>query len=127
MDTDNSSLMAYLRSLASDVPVISERLNRCAQKWEPGAAPITVAFSEVGAEIADHFNEFPAVVREKIFAKIEEGMTSSDMALRTAVATGLIESLVTEANNRVELWKQLEEYLGPDSAKHAFAWRRFGS
>ena len=123
----NASLMAYLQSLASDVPEISERLNRYAQQWEPGAAPITLLFSEVGAEIADHFNDFPGVVRERIFAKIEEGVTSSDTVLRTAVATGLIESLVSKANNRAELWKQLEEYLGAESAKHALAWRRFGS
>jgi hypothetical protein len=49
-------------------------------------------------------------------------MESRDQKLVTAVATGLIEALVTRAARTEGLWEQMALFLGPRSRHHAEAW-----
>jgi len=119
--------MDFLLSLASKSPVLNETLDRCFLRWRPEEPPITVAFGELGHAVGEHFHDLPIETQQKIFAQIEEGMVSSDEGLATAVATGLIEALVTESDRRTELWSQFEKLLGPESLKHAVCWRDYGS
>jgi len=53
-------------------------------------------------------------------------MCSEKDELATAVATGLVESLVTASDENEELWKEIESCLQPESKKHALAWKNFG-
>jgi hypothetical protein len=53
-------------------------------------------------------------------------VVSQDTALGTAMATGLVEALVTSADKNPGLWTELEKLFGPASLKHAVAWRDFG-
>ena len=122
----NTPQIDYLQSLASGVSALNDKLNQCFRSWEPDMPPATVIFAELGDSISEHLTVMPADVRREIFARIENGMTSSDEVLRTAVATGLIEAFVSSADKNQELWEQFEKLLGPASLKHAVVWRRFG-
>lgn len=119
--------MDYLRGLVSDIPVLNEKLNRCLAHWGIESPPPIWAFGEVGDAIADNLEALPDETREKIFASIEIGMASPDDDLSTAMATGLIEALISHSDGKAGLWEQIERLLGPDSKKYALAWRSFGS
>ncbi|MNJ81998.1 hypothetical protein D3C77_811110 [compost metagenome] len=53
-------------------------------------------------------------------------MRSDNDELATAVATGLVESLVTASDENESVWKEIEAYLHVESKKHALAWKKFG-
>ena len=116
----------YIRNLVSDDPPLKEVLDRCLCDWEPEMPPTTILFAKVGNAIGDYLNVCSANQRHKIFTGIEIAMTDPDENLKTAMATGLIESLVTKADKQEGLWAQLEQYFGPISKNHALSWRKFG-
>ena len=122
----NLSPLDYLRSLVADVPALNAALNRSLQSWGTETPPNTVIFAEVGDAIASNLAALPIDVRRKVFSAIEEGMVSQDAALSTAMATGLVEALVANADTKPDLWKEFENLLGAASIKHAVAWRNFG-
>jgi hypothetical protein len=122
----NSSPLEYLRTLVAGVPALDSALNRCLQSWGAETPPATIAFAEVGDAITENLAALPNEARQKIFAAVEEGMVSQDSALRTAMATGLVEALVASADKKPNLWIEFESLLGVASLKHATAWRNFG-
>jgi hypothetical protein len=65
-------------------------------------------------------------VQQKLFAAIEAGMVSANTVVSTALATGLVEALVSRADNSPGLWEEIESLMGPSSKRHAVAWRDFG-
>lgn len=122
----NSLLLVYLRGLVTGVPVLNETLEHCLQDWGTEAPPATVVFGKIGDAIAENLAVIPDDVRQKIFAGIEGAMVSQDSALKTAMATGLVEALVAGADKKAGLWTELETLLGPASMRHAATWRNFG-
>jgi hypothetical protein len=64
--------------------------------------------------------------KSALFQHIEAGMRSDNDELATAVATGLVESLVTASDENESAWKEIEGYLYGESKKHALAWKNFG-
>lgn len=127
----NTLPMDYLRNLVSDIPVLNEKLNRCFEYWENGAPPVmappvTIAFGDVGDAIVENLTTFSAEVRQKLFASIESGVTSPDVDLSTAMATGLVEALVSRSDRVPGSWEELESLLGPASKDHALWWRNYG-
>jgi hypothetical protein len=121
-----SSLEEYLRKLASGVPALEDQLARSLHGWGADQPPVTVVFADLGNAIAENIGILPDAALRTIFATVEVGMTTSDDVLRTAVATGLVEALVSTADAKRDLWKDLDKLLGPASRKHAIAWRNFG-
>lgn len=122
----NSSPLDFLRSFVVDVPALDLALNKCLKSWGTEKPPATIVFAEVGDAIAENLAALPNETRRKIFAAIEEGMNSRDAALRTAMATGLVEALTASADKKPDLWIEFENLLGAASMKHAAEWRNFG-
>ncbi|WP_138411839.1 hypothetical protein [Stutzerimonas nosocomialis] len=91
-------------------------------EWQPDKPPVTTLFAALGDRIAVDFVCAGAPANRRIFFLIEQAMESSDQELVTAVATGLIEALVTRAVRSDGLWKQMAPLLGPKSLHHAEAW-----
>jgi hypothetical protein len=119
--------MDYLRNLVLDIPVLNEKLTRCIKYWGDETPPPIVAFGDIGDAIVDNLTALSGEVRQKVFASIESGMTDPDDDIRTAMATGLIEALISRSDGKPGLWAEIESLLGPDSKKYALAWRSFGS
>ncbi|HEV2695902.1 MAG TPA: hypothetical protein VG347_23635 [Verrucomicrobiae bacterium] len=118
--------MDYLRQLASEVPTLNERFNRCLQDWGNETPPVTIIFAEVGEAIVENFATIHGEARKKIFILIENGMTSSNLGVKTAVATGLVEAMVAGADKKPDLWVEFKKLFGAASLKHAEAWLTFG-
>lgn len=116
----------YLRTLIVGIAALEEPFNRCLQEWGAQTPPDTIIFTEIGRAIGARFSAFTAEEQRRLFVGIEEGMLSHDAALRTAMATGLVEALVAKADKSPDLWSDFEKLLGTTSMEHALAWRTFG-
>lgn len=90
--------------------------------WLPEKPPITILFSAIGYSIAESFDSNDVLSNQTLFALIENGVSSDDLMLGTAVATGLIEGMVTRAQQIDGLWERMAPSLGQGSLQHATAW-----
>lgn len=90
--------------------------------WHPDEPPVTTLFAALGDRIADDFDITEPSVNSQIFALIESAMNSSDQRLVTAVATGLIEAMISRVVAKEECLQRLMQGLGVLSRKHAEAW-----
>src|ERR1041385_4567383 len=117
----NCSPIEHLRSFVAGVPALNASFNRCLQNWGAEVPPDTIIFAEVGDAIAENLAALSPELRQEIFTGIEAGVVSQNAALSTAMATGLVEALVTRADKRPELWLEIEKLLGAASKKHAVA------
>ena len=122
----NEEAATFLRDIVCLLPGVGQKLDVCRKHWLPEPPPTTVLFSEVGGAIAEQLDELADDVCLRVFSRIEEGMISVDAQLRTAVATGLVEAMVTSSDANRELWHKIRRWFGPCSLKHAEAWRGFG-
>lgn len=91
-------------------------------EWQPEEPPVTTLFAALGNRIAEDFDHAGIDANRRLFSLIEQAMVSSDQGLVTAVATGLIEALVTRAVQLESVWKQMAPLLGPRSLRHAESW-----
>lgn len=93
--------------------------------WYPKEPPITVLFSEFGFRMVDDFYNNPQALNEKMFQQIELAMMSDNEQLGIAVATGLIESIVSDYAIGKGVLEEMMSMFGLQSHKHAVAWMRF--
>lgn len=105
---------------------IKNAVNRCVEYWLPEQAPLILLFSAIGKVLVKQLATLSDDEKTVLFQHIEDGMRSNEDELATAVATGLVESLVTASDGNDELWGNIEKYLGRESNKHAVAWKNFG-
>lgn len=90
--------------------------------WCPDNPPVIALFEALGDRIADDFETTNSDVNSRIFALIESAMASGDQRLTTAVATGLIEAMISRLSAKEGTLRQLTQELGVLSRKHAEAW-----
>jgi len=121
-----NSVIDFLGKIVCEIPIIKQTIDDCTVLWLPDEPPIIYLFGEVGESIInellnDHKKSF-----KLCFDIIEDGLTNLGNLIRTAVATGMIEAMVAKSDNDLQLWTRLEKLFGPESKKHALAWRSFG-
>ncbi|WP_330985920.1 MULTISPECIES: DUF7674 family protein [Enterobacterales] len=121
-----NSTTNYIRVFTEKSEYIKNAVNICLEYWSPEEAPLILLFASIGKALANQFDELSDTERELLFQHVEDGMLSNDDDLATAVATGLVESIVNASNGNDELWRRIEKKLGSESQKHAIAWRNFG-
>ena len=92
------------------------------EEWSPEEPPITTLFACLGDRIVECLRSTDAEINRRLFELIEQAMDSGTELLKTAVATGLIESLVTQAWKDSVLLKEILILMGPRSRKYAEAW-----
>ncbi|MNE93909.1 hypothetical protein D3C80_1918170 [compost metagenome] len=105
---------------------IKNEVNRCVEYWLPDPPPTILLFSLVGKALVNQLASLNHSEKSALFQHIETGMRSDNDELATAVATGLVESLVTASDENESVWKEIEAYLHVESKKHALAWKKFG-
>ena len=91
-------------------------------EWKPDKPPVTTLFAALGDRIAECFDSADVDTNRQMFLLIEDAMASGDQELVTAVATGLVEAMVTKAVRNENLWKRMSPLLGPLTLHHAEAW-----
>lgn len=90
--------------------------------FAPNDPPVTALFEALGDRIAEDFDSTSVDVNQQVFRLIEDAMGSGDSHLVTAVATGLIEAIVTQTARNEGLWSRISPMLGERSLHHAKAW-----
>lgn len=116
----------YLSFFTLNSEPVKNTVEKLVEYWLPEPAPTIILFSQIGKVLADKLYSLNKAERSLFFKHIELGMCSENDELATAVATGLVESLVTASDENEELWKEIESCLQPESKKHALAWKKFG-
>lgn len=116
----------FLTEITSFSNSIKEEVDAVNKYWSPSEPPIIMLFARVGRKLVSIYPELDDNAKKNIFQYIEYGITSDNDDLATAVATGLIEAMVTTTDDYPSLWKQFEKLLGKASKEHALAWRNFG-
>lgn len=104
----NKIRIKYLQEMASFDDCISQTIALTNKYWYPQKTPVVILFAEIGRAIAENFCYLDESQKVAIFKHIEEGMDSLNDELATAVATGLIEAIVTKADNNFLLSKELD-------------------
>jgi hypothetical protein len=116
----------YLSFFTLQSGKIKDAVEQCVEYWFPETPPEILLFSKVGRALATQLLMLSTAEKNLFFQYIESGICSENDKLATAVATGLIESMVTASDENDELWKEMEICLQPESKKHALAWKNFG-
>lgn len=116
----------YLSFFTQASEYIKNEVNRCVEYWLPDPPPTILLFSLVGKALVNQLASLNNSEKSALFQHIETGMRSDNDELATAVATGLVESLVTASDENESVWKEIEAYLHVESKKHALAWKNFG-
>lgn len=117
----NTKASEFLDRLARISPLIEEARSETIEYWSPDEPPMTVAFAEIGHAIVDKIDALDSDAQQAAFQMIEEGISSDDEQLSTAVATGLIEAIVGRSADRGSFPEFLAK-LGQNSRFHAVAW-----
>ncbi|WP_334046675.1 hypothetical protein [Burkholderia cepacia] len=84
--------------------------------------PTTLLFGRLGKSVAERFDEYSPEDRAYIFDTIERGMRSKSVDLKTFVATGLLESLYTQARGDDAFLTRMEVQLGSVSRAYLRDW-----
>lgn len=116
----------YLSFFTQASEYMKNEVNRCVEYWLPNPPPTILLFSLVGKALVNQLASLSYSEKSALFQHIETGMRSDNHELATAVATGLVESLVTASDENESVWKEIEAYLHVESKKHALAWKNFG-
>ncbi|EAP4998781.1 hypothetical protein DEK44_00265 [Salmonella enterica] len=117
----------YVDKFSSFSDSISETIGSVNEYWTPDESPLIMLFSQIGNSLVAIFSELDCVKKELLFKYIEDGITSDNDELATAIATGLVEAIVTSTDANQYLWGEIEGLLGVKSKEHALAWRNFGA
>ena len=119
-------LIDYLGFFSLKSEPIKKTIEQAIKYWLPDSPPTILLFSQVGKTLAYQLALLSEMDKTNFFQHIESGLCSENDELATAVATGLIESLVTVSDENTALWKEIESCLQPESKKHFLAWKNFG-
>lgn len=122
----DKKIVEFMSILTKKHEYLKNGVAKCVEYWMPEAPAPILLFSVVGKSIVNHLNFFNENEKLSLFQPIELGMNSDNEELAIAVATGLVESLVTASDANELVWKEIEYYLHVESKKHALAWKNFG-
>ncbi|EDI8334403.1 hypothetical protein GEL21_23180, partial [Salmonella enterica] len=85
----------YVDKFSSFSDSISETIGSVNEYWIPDESPLIMLFSQIGKSLVAIFSELDCFKKELLFKYIEDGITSDNDELATAIATGLVEAIVT--------------------------------
>lgn len=121
MDSDTD---VFLLELSGFHPDLNRTRLETIDYWCPDLPPITIAYAELGHVIVDIFSSLDNEAKEKIFQHIENGINSNNDSLATAVATGLIEAIVSRSDKDGS-WPKILNYFLTYSREHAMRWHEY--
>ncbi|MFI8384437.1 hypothetical protein [Pseudomonas sp. NPDC079086] len=112
----------FIAALIAQAPALESALRETLEYWEPDEPPVTILFAALGERMVDEFNSAGADANQRRFHLIESAMNSSNSDLVTAVATGLLEAIVSAASRQEGLLPRVSLMLGKLSRRHVNAW-----
>lgn len=106
-------------------PPLANTLSNLNEEWRPQYPPATLLYAAFGQAIATLAVQLNDLEKTRILDCIEELLSQGDESVKAAVATGLIESLLSESSaNRFD-FRIISDYLGLRTKQHCLDWDRF--
>lgn len=115
-------LDAFARELYGAVPSLPDALRADDEDPEPDHDIPVVWLAFLGRSLARVLPSLEADERTRAFAVIEHHLTRADQALRTGIATGLLEALANAVSDGRLPGPTLASALGPESHAYIDAW-----
>ncbi|CAN7258012.1 hypothetical protein LJR235_001080 [Pararhizobium sp. LjRoot235] len=109
-----------MKNLLPDTYRIEEEL---VKEFYPSPPGINSLCSSIGWAIAENFESIEDI--HGVFDLIESGMRDGDHDLKDAIATGLIEAIISQTDHHPGTWEKIVPHLGPLSAAYAIDWIKF--
>lgn len=119
METSN---VQFIEKLLQKSEYLKEITEKIVEYWSPDPVPTIILFSEIGREFAQRFETLTSEEIEQISHLVEEGMSSGDDVLKTAIATGMVEAIFSEAYKHEGLSQKIGLHLGNVSKRYVDAW-----
>lgn len=119
----DNTCVQFINEITKKFDGLQKTVNETNEYWAPDQVPVTIMFAAIGKELVRQFDSLPNEKKSAVFQYIEDGIDSSDINLKTAVATGVIEALVSESKENEDLWLRIEHQLGLSSRHYALSWR----
>lgn len=104
-------------------PVSAALEEQVKEEFRPHPPGINSLCSHIGWSISENIDGIESAA--DIFQLIEEGICNGTDELGDAIATGLIEAMISESDGDPGKWVGMFPRLGPRSAAYANAWLRF--
>ncbi|WP_157771781.1 hypothetical protein [Stenotrophomonas rhizophila] len=118
----NTACSDFALAIAKRSPELQSAYDGTFDYWAPDQPPVTILFAALGDEIAVTLGRCSLAAEQELFSRIEDAISSDDEELATAVATGLVESIVSKlAQDEVALHRVLSMF-GEQTRSHARAW-----
>jgi hypothetical protein len=118
----NFASREFVKELSELLVTAAKEVEVLNRHWAPEEPPLTTLFAALGDQVVVDFGCVGDDTRRQIFTLIERAMCSGDSELVTAVATGLIESIVSSVANDATTWKRVRNSFGEKSRQHADVW-----
>jgi hypothetical protein len=117
-----SKTREFVEALINESPGLRAAYLQSIEEYDGDDLP-NLLLGDLGIEIVREFEQAGTATNQRIFALIESGMGDDDPEgeFGTALATGLIEAVVGEAE-RMNLWQPISESLGKLSRAYIDAW-----
>ena len=120
-----SSPHENIRCLADLTSPTRESLQELEMEWQPDLPPITVAAGIIGSSLATSIDLISTDEMHAVFDLAEKLLVEADEKTSTAIATGFLESLLSESSSRRLDFRRVGSMLGDESRKYCREWDRF--
>jgi hypothetical protein len=118
----NTACSEFALAIAKISPELQSAYDATFDYWAPDQPPVTILFAALGDEMAVALGCCSLAAQQELLSRIEDAIVSDDEELATAVATGLVESIVSKlAQDEVALHRVLSMF-GAKTRSHANAW-----
>lgn len=112
----------FARELFRLAPEVGQAMVAAGDDVSPDLEIPVAWMGSVGSALGSAFAELPADVRSEVFALVERYLVRGSELMRTAVTTGLLESVASAVSGGRVRGPELAEVLGPRSREFLDAW-----
>lgn len=95
--------------------------------WGGEDVPFLFLCGEIGRTFINSFDLLSANEKTYIFTAIETGIRSEDEELSTAIATGLLEAMLINAEKNPLILSRVDALLGKESKRYLDGWIKWQS
>lgn len=103
----------------------AEAIANARTEWEPEDPPITVVMSTLGRALASGVQECKQTDLKRVFDLVESLLTDGQDEVKNAVATGFLESLLSESSASKFDFRRIATFLGKQAIRYCREWDKF--
>jgi hypothetical protein len=115
----------HIRSLADLTVPTRDALDRLEQDWSPEPPPEILAAGTLARAFCSSLPSLSTSDIASVGERVEVLLTTGDDNVKDAIATGFLESLLSQASKGTMNLRSVKGMLGPESRKYCRAWDEF--